>query len=84
VTADDMVENGREAAILALYRRMSPRRHRAMLRALERRVYDGVPWAECLLDAEIECGTPPAEAREMVRQALASPADRDRWRRALI
>jgi hypothetical protein len=29
--------------------------------------------AECFLDAEIECGTPPEEAREMVRQALASP-----------
>jgi hypothetical protein len=43
-----------------------------------------VPFEECLVDAEIECGTPPAKAREMVRQALASPADADRWRRPLI
>jgi hypothetical protein len=67
-----------------LYRRASPRRQQAMLRALLRRVDDGVPWEECLVDAEIECGTPPEEAREMVRQALASPADPDCWRHALI
>jgi hypothetical protein len=84
VTADDMIENGREAAVLALYRRASPRRQRAMLRALERYVYDGVPWEECLIDLEIECGATHAEAREIVRQVLAAPVDAGGWRRLLI
>jgi hypothetical protein len=83
MTADDMIENGREAALLARYRRASPRRQRIMARALCR-YDDGVPFEECLVDAEIECGTPPAEAREIVRQALAAPADAGDWRDVLI
>jgi hypothetical protein len=67
MSADDKVENGREAAALALYRRASPRRQRAMLRALLRHVDDGEPFAECLVDAEVECGAPEPEARRMVR-----------------
>jgi hypothetical protein len=63
MSADDMVENGPEAAALALFRRAPPRRQRATLRALLRHVDDVEPFAECLVDAEVECGAPPAKAR---------------------
>ena len=82
MTADDMIENGREAAILALYRRLEPREQRAFEDALLRWVAGGQPFDEAMEEFLVECGVPCAEARKQVREALAETRDGD-WRAVL-
>jgi hypothetical protein len=80
----DGPRDGKEAAFLALFRRLPPHEQRAFEDSLRRQVEDGLPLETAMEEFAIECGTPPGEAREFVRQALASPADPARWRRWLI
>ena len=82
MTADDMVENGREAAFLAFYRRLGPRDQRALEDALLRRIDGGQPFDEAMEEFLVECGVPCAEARKQVREALAETRDGD-WRAVL-
>jgi len=80
-TPEDAPTDGREAALLALYRGLKPREQRAFEDALHRHVDGGQPIDEAMEEFLVRCSVPCAEARKLIREVLA---DQDRrWRSAL-
>ena len=73
---DPEPRKGMEAVALRLYRTLPPREQRAYLDAL-RRVIDGQPLEDALVEALVEVGEPPEDARQQVRAAIL---DRRDWR----
>jgi hypothetical protein len=74
------LRNGREAAFLMAYRRLSPHQQQAVQAALER-CQDGLPLRETLVKMLIEWGDAPDAARVKVKEVLDDPhCD---WRAAL-
>jgi hypothetical protein len=72
--------DGREAALLALFRRMPARKQRLFVEALER-MDDGQPDEEAMLEFFMETGMSRSAAYETVRRAMAAPAGG--WRSSL-
>jgi len=64
--SDRAVENGTEAALLALYRRL-PRIEREPWVTAVRRLIDGQRFEDCFTEFFIDCGIPLAEARAKAR-----------------